>query len=415
MNADVLIIGSGQAGGEVAAELRRLGFAGRIVMAGDEAHPPYHRPPLSKDVLSPDGMPNPPLIRSPEFYSDKLIDAWFGDAAVDVDLTSRTATLVSGRRIDFGKVVFATGARCRNLDVEGAHAAGVHTLRTFDDARRLRSDMIEHDDIVIVGGGFIGLEVAAAAQRLGKRTTVVEVGDSLLRRVATREVRELAHARLVESGAVVHLHEPVRRIFVSDDRVSGVELASTRIPADVVVVGIGITPNDELASAAGIECESGILVDATGATGNPNVFAAGDCTRVLPDEAGPPSPRGTVEHTEHLAKSVAARIIGDTPMPRRVPWAWSDQGDFLYQRAGYLQPSDQIVLRAQPNEKSLAKFHFRDGELAGIEAVNCPADARAVRAMLARGLYLSPTDAADPLRSLSPSTRSPRRTQWQIR
>ena len=374
-------------------------------MVGDETHPPYHRPPLSKDVLATERVLTPSLIRSREFYADNMIDTYFGDRVVGLDLTSRSAALDSGRRIDFGKLVFATGGRCRDLDVEGSDAVGVHTLRTFDDARRLRSDMLAYNSIAIVGGGFVGLEVAAAARRLGMDVAVVEAAESLLGRVTSREVSELAHSRLVEAGVDVRLHESVHRILVSDGRVSGVELTSTRIPAEVVVVGVGIAPNDELALAAGIPCNSGILVDVAGATDHQDVFAAGDCARVRSDEPELPSPRGTVEHTEHLAKCVAALILGDSPIPRRVPWAWSDQGDFLYQRAGYLRPSDQIVVRTPPTEKSLAKLHFRDGELAGIEAVNCPTDARAVRSMLARGLYLSPDDAADPIRRLSPSTR----------
>ncbi|MGV9638532.1 NAD(P)/FAD-dependent oxidoreductase [Nocardia testacea] len=405
VKADVLVIGGGHAGGEVASELRRLGFSERILVVGDEVHPPYHRPPLSKDVLTTTGTPSPLLIRSHDFYASHAIDTCFGDPVVVVDLAARSAILESGRRIDFGKLVFATGGRCRDLDVQDFRARGIHTLRTFEDARELRSNMLACERVAIVGGGFIGLEVAAAARSLGREVIVVEAADLLLGRATSQEVGEMAHSRLVEAGVDVRLRESVRRIVVSDGRVTGLELNSGRIPAEVVVVGVGIAPNDELASAAGIPCDSGILIDVTGATDHEDVFAVGDCARVRPDESEPPSPGGTVEHAEHLAKCVAALIVGSSPIPRRVPWAWSDQGDFLYQRAGHLRSGDHIVWRTPPTDKSLAKLHFRNGELAGIEAVNCPADARAVRALLTHGLHLSPADAADPLRRLAPSTR----------
>ncbi|WP_051839648.1 NAD(P)/FAD-dependent oxidoreductase [Streptomyces sp. NRRL F-5126] len=400
-----LIVGASQAGLQLAVSLRQLGDTGRITLVGEEAHAPYQRPPLSKEFLAGAAELDSLAFRAPSFYADNGIDLVCGERITAV--RPGLATTASGRTLPHRRLALTTGASPRRLRVPGADLAGVHYLRDHDDAAGLRGELASARRVVVVGGGFIGLEAASVARAAGRSVTVVEAADRLLGRAVTPLVSEFyarAHRR---RGVEVLLSAGVAGFEPAEGggRVGAVVLGDgSSLAADLVLVGVGAVPRTELAEQLGLACEGGIVVDAQARTSDPAVVAAGDCTVQPHPVTGEGLVRiESVQNAVAQAQTAAATLLGRPAPAGAVPWFWSFQGDLRLQIAGLSAGHDTYVVRGDVDGEHFSVLYYRDGRLLAVDAVNRPADYMAVRKALTQGATVPPGAAADgsvPLKSL---------------
>jgi 3-phenylpropionate/trans-cinnamate dioxygenase ferredoxin reductase component len=393
--SSVVIVGAGHAGVQAAASLREEGYPGAITLLSAEPHLPYQRPPLSKAFLKGDmdaeGLP----LRAAQFYADRSVDLRLGEEASEIDRSAQQVELASGRRLDYDRLVLATGARQRPLDVPGINLEGVLLLRDLTHARALRERLSAARRIVVIGAGFIGLEIAATAASLGGEVTIVEIARPLGRAVspATSAFFLEAHQGF---GAAFRLGVGVVALHGRDGAVNEVALSDgSRLPADLAIVGIGVLPEDRLARRAGLACDNGVVVNAALETSDPTISAIGDCAIFPSPHVGFPVRLESVQNAVDQAKTVARRIVGKTEPYAALPWFWSDQGDLKLQIVGLSHGCDQWVLRGDPRTRAFSVFGFRGQELAAVETVNRPGDHMAARRIIGAGLALSPEQAAD--------------------
>jgi 3-phenylpropionate/trans-cinnamate dioxygenase ferredoxin reductase subunit len=410
MSADrtgTLVVGASQAGLQLATSLRQLGDDEPIVLAGSEAHAPYQRPPLSKGFLAGKADAASLAFRTTEWYDAQRIDLRLGTKIVHVDLDSPTAgsgiaTTRSGDRIAFGRLAITVGGRARRLCIPGSDLAGVCVLRHLRNADELRTRLGTAARVVVIGGGFIGLEAAASATAAGKDVTVVDVADRLLGRAVAPTVSEFYLAAHQRRGTRIRLRTGVDAFVGSNGAVSGVRLSDGSVlPADIVLVGIGLEPRTELAEALGLEVENGIVVDEYARTSHPHIVAAGDCT-VLPH---PLTREGrvrieSVQNAVSQGRIAAASLLGVRLDARQVPWFWSDQADLKLQIAGLSNGYDDHVLRGDPATERFSVLYYRSGQLIAADSVNSPRDYMVVRKVLGDGGNISTDRAADAERPL---------------
>jgi 3-phenylpropionate/trans-cinnamate dioxygenase ferredoxin reductase subunit len=392
----VAIIGAGQAGFQAGASLRDAGFAGRVILIGDEPVLPYQRPPLSKSYLAGQSGADDLWLRPAEFYAKHQIDLVCGDAVTAIDRGQRCLHLASGIEFSWDHLVFATGAGCRPLAVPGAELDGVLTLRTLADADALRQRLEQAREVVVVGAGFIGLEFASVALARGTLVHIIEVTRQPMGRVVSMPVSRFFTEAHIGWGAEVALGTGVVRILGAAGRVTGVETSDGRsIPADLVLICIGVIPNAQLAGAAGLAIDDGIIVDEYLMTSDPAISAIGDCAN-FPTPFAPVRVRlESVQNAVDQGRCVADRLAG-RPVPyQKVPWFWSDQGDLKLQIAGITIGHDTSVLRGDPADRNFSVFCFRGRRLIGVESVNRTADHVIARRLLAGDPALSPEQAAD--------------------
>ena len=398
MTATVAIVGAGLAGFQVASALRDQNYQGRVVLIGDEPHRPYHRPPLSKAYLLNTSDEASVAMRPDVYYVDKKIEMLSSTRAVSIDRNHRKLALDNGSVIDYEHLVLAVGARNRPLHVPGYDLEGVFFLRHLDEARALRVRLHKAKQAVVVGAGFIGLEFAAAATKLGVAVTVLEVADRAMSRALSAPMSALFVREHAKSGMRFLFNTQLKRMVGDEGRVAGVETVDGAvIDADLVLVGIGIIPNVELAATCDLEIRNGVAVDAHLATADPNISAVGDCASFPSTYAAGEFVRlESVQNAMDHARCVAARILGRPPLPySAVPWFWSDQANLKLQIAGLTMNHDQTVTRGDPQGTSCSVFCFRDGRLLGVETVNRPADHMAARRLIGNHVALSPAQAAD--------------------
>ncbi len=394
--AGTLIIGAGQGGFQVAASLREHGYAAPIILIGDEGMLPYQRPPLSKAYLLGEMGAERLLLRPQAFYATRSIELVLDDAARAIDRAAGSATLASGRRVAYDHLVLALGARNRKLPVPGAELDGVFYLRTRAEADAIHARLMAATSIVVVGAGFIGLELAAVASKLGKRVHVVEALGRVMSRAVTPPLSEFYAQAHAGWGIELLLNARLERIEGEGGRVAGLALADgRRIAAELVLVGIGIEPNVELAAAAGLATANGIVVDAQLATVDPRISAVGDCA-AFPDPSGRLIRLESVQNAVDQARCVAKRIIGEPEDYAAVPWFWSDQRDLKLQMVGLTAGCDRTVVRGDPATRAFSVFCFHGERLIGIELVNRAADHMFGRRLLAAGETITPDEAADP-------------------
>jgi 3-phenylpropionate/trans-cinnamate dioxygenase ferredoxin reductase subunit len=400
VTGSVLIVGASQAGVQVAVSLRDFGYNGPITLVGAEAPPPYQRPPLSKAFLSGSADVGSLELRTPVFYAEKQIDVRSAERVTQIRLStgsrgSGTAVTDRGRTLTFGRLALAVGARPRRLHLPGAELDGVCYLRVIGDATRLRSHLTSARDVLVIGGGFIGLEAAAVARSLGKNVTIVEAADRLLSRMVAPVVSEFFRQAHLRRGVEIRLATTVAAIHGEDGRVTHVRLADgVLLPADLVVVGVGAVPRTELAEQLGLACDGGIVVDEFARTSEPSIVAAGDCT-VLPN---PLTGEGflrleSMPNAIGQARVAAATLAGQLRPYRDVPWFWSDQYDLKLQIAGVAGEYDQLVVRGEPDGESFSVLCYRGGRLLAINAVNSAPDYLAVRRALSSAATI-PADRA---------------------
>lgn len=402
-----LIVGASQAGVQIATSLRDLGDEEPIMLVGSETRPPYQRPPLSKSYLAGKATAESLEFRSPEWYADKHVDLRLGTKIEKIELDgpqtgSGTATTRAGERIDFARLALTVGGRARRLRLPGAELDGVVYLRHLRNADDLRARLESATHVVVIGGGFIGLEAAAAATAAGKDVTVVDVADRLLGRAVAPVVSEFYRQAHERRGTRVLLDTSIVAIEGGAGQVSGVRLAEDRIlPADMVLVGIGLEPRTELADQLGLEVDRGIVVDEFARTSNPLVVAAGDCTTLPHPLTGNGRIRiESVQNAIAQAQTAAASLLGRAQTNRAVPWFWSDQADLKLQIAGLSTGYDQIVVRGEPSTEQFSVLYYADGSLIAVDAVNAPRDFMVVRKLLGDGGTVPPDVAGDTTRSL---------------
>jgi 3-phenylpropionate/trans-cinnamate dioxygenase ferredoxin reductase component len=392
----VVIVGAGHAGFQVALSLRQLGFKNRVCLINDEAHLPYQRPRLSKAYLKGTGGPDSLMFRPERFFHDQNIEL-IADRAVAIDRAAQKLKLASGTSLDYGHLVLATGARNRLLDIPNANLPDVRYLRILDDSEDLRKRIAASKRVVVIGAGFIGLEFAATARIKGLEVDVLELANRVMARAVTAEVSEYFQARHAEAGVRIHLGVMATAIEADRERITGVSLSDGRhIPADLVVVGVGVLPNVELAKEAGLQTASGIIVNEHLLTSDPNISAIGDCALFESPRFGGALRLESVQNATDQAKCVAARLTGNDKVYDGQPWFWSDQGDDKLQIAGLTTGYDRVVLRGDPSHKAFSAFCYKQGRLVGIESVNRAGDHMFGRRLLPMERSVEPEQAADP-------------------
>ena len=363
----VVIVGAGQAGAALAAKLRTLGHAGEIVMLGDEPAPPYQRPPLSKAYLLGEMEEDRLWLRSPEFWAENGVELRLGQAVTAIDPTAKTVT-VGGEALAYDHLALTTGSTPRRLPAAiGGSLDGVYTVRTLADVDAMRAEFQPGRRVIIVGGGYIGLEAAAVAAKLGLDVTVLEMAPRILQRVASPETSDYVRS-LHQSQGVKLLESTGLDRLVGDDRVEAAALKDGRmLPADFVIVGVGITPNTHLADTAGLALDNGIATDEQGRTSDPAIWSAGDCAS-FPWKGG----RIRLESVGNAidqAEAVAANILGAGEAYQAKPWFWSDQFGLKLQIAGLNTGYDRIVTRK--GEGDAASFwYYRGADLLAVDAMN---------------------------------------------
>jgi 3-phenylpropionate/trans-cinnamate dioxygenase ferredoxin reductase subunit len=391
----VLIVGAGHAGFQVAASLRQHGYADRICLINDEAHLPYQRPPLSKAYLKGEGRPDSLMFRPDKFYRDQNVEL-VGDRAAFIDRAARRLLLTSGSFLDYGHLVLATGARNRLIDLPNANLADVRYLRILDESEALRLRIGTAKHVVVIGAGFIGLEFAATARIKGLEVDVVELAPRVMARAVTAEISDYFQVRHTAAGIRIHLGVQATAIESDGDQVAGVSLSDGRhIPADLVVVGVGVLPNVELAAEAGLPVASGIIVNEQLLTEDPNISAIGDCALFASPRFGGSLRLESVQNATDHARCVAARLTGDARTYDGLPWFWSDQGDDKLQIAGLTTGYDRVVVRGDREARSFSAFCYKSGRLVGIESVNRAADHVFGRKALGMNRSIEPEQAAD--------------------
>ena len=386
----VAIAGAGHAAGQVVATLRQKKFEGTITLIGEEPWLPYQRPPLSKKFLAGE-LPAERLHFKPEsFYAHPDIEVRLETRIDSLDRGGKTLHTAGGGQIAYDKLVLATGARPRLLHLPGVDLDGVHYLRTIADVTCIRSQLGEGSRLVIVGAGYIGLEVAAVASKLGADVTVIEMEDRVMSRVVSPQISEFYQKEHSSHGVKLMLSTSISG-FSGDGQVAGVDLADgKRVAAHLVVIGIGVVPNTELASDAGLTVDNGIVVDNRCQTSDPDIFAVGDCTYHPNDILGCQVRLESVHNALEQAKTAAGNICGEGSCYAQVPWFWSDQYDLKLQIAGLSQGYDQAIVRGEPDGRSFSCLYLRDGQLIAVDAVNRPKDFMQSKALIAAHAVIDP-------------------------
>jgi 3-phenylpropionate/trans-cinnamate dioxygenase ferredoxin reductase subunit len=390
MSDRVVIIGAGHAGVQAAASLREEGHAGPVTLVGDEADLPYHRPPLSKAFLK-DPQAGPQMLRAEAFYTGAGIDLALGRRVTGIDRAARLVGFDGGGTLPYDRLILAPGSRARPLPVQGADLAGVYALRSAGDARAIREHAASAGAVVVIGGGFIGLEIAATLAAGGRQVTVVEAQERLLGRAVAPFVAAHVAKRLSDSGVRLLLGETIARLDGVNGRVVGAVTGhGERIAADMVLVGIGAVANAELAQDAGLAIANGIRVDDAMRTSDPSILAIGDAASFRHWQTGADVRLESVQNATDQARLAARTIAGHDEAFRAVPWFWSDIADMKLQMVGLPGRSDTVVVAGEPQDNRFSLFHYHDGALTSIESVNRPADHMLGRRMLAEGFTPTP-------------------------
>ncbi|MDP8985334.1 MAG: FAD-dependent oxidoreductase [Pseudomonadota bacterium] len=403
MISTILIIGGGQAGAQAIDTLRREGFDGRLILVSDEPALPYQRPPLSKKFLSGELAADRLPFRHQSFYDDHRIELKLGVRATRLDPATRRVSLSNGEDVLYDRLLLCLGAVSRRLTCPGADLPGVHYLRCIADVPPIRQGLTPGARVVIIGGGYIGLETAATARNMGCAVTVLEMADRLMNRVVASNVSEyFAHEHRAQGIKIVCNTRVVR--LEGESRAQRVVCADgSSHEADILVVGVGAMANTQLAAEAGLSCENGVLVDQYCRTSDPAIYAAGDCTNH-------PSPRfdmrvrlESVDNAFEQAKTAALNVLGKPTAHDRVPWFWSDQFDNKLLIVGLSQGHDQQVTRGDPATRAFTVCYLKGGELLAVEAVNHSKDYMAARKLIADRACPNIDKLADPQVALKDS------------
>lgn len=399
MTDAIVIIGGGHAAAQLCAGLAEAGQGARTHLVCEESWLPYHRPPLSKAFLKGEEA-EPQAHRAPAWYAEAGIHLHLGDAAVSVDRAARTVALRSGAVLPWRHLVLATGTRARALPALAAPLENMAVLRAVHEALHLRARLTAAQRVVVLGGGFIGLEVAATARAMGKDVTVLEAGPRLMGRAVSPELSAQVLAVHRAAGIDVRLDTQAASFEIVDGRVVSVEVAGESLPVDLLLIAVGATPETALAEAAGLECADGVVVDEFMQTSDPAVLAVGDCTRFHERRAASALRLESVQNANDQARTAVATLLG-APRPHdALAWFWSDQGGLRLQMAGLVPASATAglltVRRPGPNATAFSLLHYVEGQLVCVESVNAPVDHMMSRKLLEAGRSPAPEVAGDP-------------------
>ena len=398
----VVIVGAGHAGGQVAASLRQLKYEGPITLIGSEQYVPYQRPPLTKEYLRGEEGLDRVTLRPEAFYEKNDVSLTLGRRVQSIDRDQKLVVLDGDEDLLYDKLVLATGSTPILPPIPGADLQGVHLLRTIDDVDAIVEELESTSNIGIIGGGYIGLEAAASFRHLGMNAAVVEMEDRLLKRVATAELADFYAGLHRQNGVDIHLDSQVTWICGdTSGRVESLVVSDgAKLDLNLVIVGVGIRPNTELASEAGLSVENGIRVNEHCETDDPSIYAVGDCT----NHPNPLIDRRlrleSVPNAMEQARVAAANIVGTPTTYASFPWFWSDQYDLKLQMVGFATDRDESVTRGERESNSFAEFHLKDGVLVGADAINSPREFMAARQLCGK------TVDAQSLRDTSVDLRS---------
>ncbi|MBI1235569.1 MAG: NAD(P)/FAD-dependent oxidoreductase [Alphaproteobacteria bacterium] len=392
MSDQIVIIGAGQAGIQLADSLRREGHEGPVTLIGTEDEAPYQRPPLSKafllDQLDESRLP----LRPDAFYEQRDIKTRFGMTVTAIDRAHKTVTLDTSETLPYDRLALCLGANVFIPPIPGTDLPHVLALRTLADAKQLKTALASAESVAVIGGGFIGLEVAASARKMGKTVTIIEALDRVMKRAVSEPVSRFFEALHRDHGSTVLLETLTEEITPGGVRLKNGDM----IPADLVVMGTGVAPCQELAMASGLHCENGILVDEFARTSDPDIVAIGDCAAHPNYLTGQTLRLESVQNAIDQAKIAAKTLTGTLEPYRAVPWFWSDQFDIKLQMAGLSGGADTSVTRGNKADRSFSIFYFRSGKLIAADSINAPADHMAARRILANDARtLTPEQAAD--------------------
>ena len=411
MAKSVVIVGAGQAGSEAAVALRQGGFDGAITIVGEESHPPYRRPPLSKDLLAGESRPEALYIRSADAYAKAAVELRLGTRVLAIEPNRQTLTLDRGGALSYDHLIIATGGRPRKLAMDGADgASNLHYLRTIEDALGLQEQLLPGRHVTILGGGYIGLEVTAVAIGNGLRVTVVEAAPRLLSRVTAAELSAFYESYHESKGVDIRTDRVPIRLGTSAGRITEVHLSDGAVlQTDLVIVGVGLQVNIELARSAGLKTANGIVVDVFGRTSIPNIHAAGDCTEFDSTFLGRSVRIESVQNATEQARSIASMICGIPKPYDPVPWFWSNQYKLRLQMVGMPQGQDTVCSRGSVGSDSFAFFYLRNGFLIGAETVNRPQEFMLAKQLVAERAQVDARALADeaiPLKQLLDQSRT---------
>lgn len=391
----VAIIGAGQAAAQLIDSLRRRGYVGAITLVGDEGFP-YQRPPLSKKYLAGELGLDRLQLRQPTYFDEQRVELRLGRRAIAINRHSKQVQLDDGAMLEYEHLVIATGSHPRRLKLPGADLAGVHYLRSLSDADHLRTEVHVGQRAVIIGGGYIGLEVAATLRQLGMEVTVLEMADRVMNRVVAEPVSRYYEREHASHGVKIELGARVLALRGdTDGRIAAVETDRGNIAANLVVVGIGVLPTDELAQSAGLACDNGVIVDEYCRTSDPAIFAIGDCSNHPSAHYGRRIRLESVDNAFEQANTVAANITGTPTQHDRVPWFWSDQYHHKLLIVGLADGHDRAILRGDPANHSFSVCYLRDGEFIAIDTVNMAKDQMAARKLIASRMRPDVTKLSD--------------------
>ncbi|MCP3715298.1 NAD(P)/FAD-dependent oxidoreductase [Paraburkholderia sp. CNPSo 3281] len=409
-----LIVGAGHAAGECATAIREQGWTGRIVMVGEEPHLPYQRPPLSKAFLSGESTAEQLYLKPLSTYDKARVEFIPNTRAERIDRDAKRVTLSSGSEISYAKLVLATGGRARRLALPAIEAIeklqNFHYLRTLDHVARIRNQFHAGSRLVIIGGGYVGLEVAAVAVKRGLHVTVLEALPRVLARVTAPELSTFYEKVHREAGVDIRTNAIVSsfELDASCDAVAAVCCADdTRVAADLVIVGVGLEPATELAQAAGLAVDNGIVVDEHTRTSDPDIFAVGDCTNHPNPALGRRLRLESVPNALEQARTAAASLCGKERVYNSVPWFWSDQYDLKLKMVGLSQGYDELVLRGSPESRSFSAFYLKDGVMLAADTVSRAPEFMLAKRFVAEKIPVRAADLADesiPLKSLLPQS-----------
>ena len=392
----IVVIGGGQAGAQAVISLRQLGYDGEITLVCGEKQLPYQRPPLSKAFLKGELAEERLYFRTSDFYEQQNVRVLTGVLAQQIDREAQTVELSNNEKLKYSKLLLATGAPPRKLPFAHEHLTNVHYLRTLADSEKLSPVLSSGDRIVVIGAGYIGLEVAAVARSAGLDVTVLELAERVLARVASEPVSHFYQDLHKNNGVDIRLDTAVESFEIDDNKINSVKLSdNTTLECSSVLVGIGATPETKLAEKAGLEIDNGIVVDELTQTSDLNIWAAGDCSNFPYPRYGRRVRLESVPNAIEQAKVTAANMLGDNKVHNALPWFWSDQYDVKLQTVGLMQGFDSLIIRGEPKNKSFSVWYFKEEKLLAVDALNDAPSFMVAKKLLSTEPQITPEQAKD--------------------